>query len=223
MTRRIERAGLLVLLGRNRVPINSRRRNGAVAHLDRHLGRHGRSGTGPGGHRGLAVVDCLLHALDNDFGLNSEAGVRALAIAIVKPACEQRTRHRRDLPRLSGVNRRANAIPLNLGIVSFTVTRGNRNIPQQLGENTAGSVDAFRNGDRGDGADIDGYSRLGTTLQFALHLKRAILGIRVSGDTVPCDLFALGLRRHIVVVSNLKVFRQDRLDAGDGPYGSALH
>ena len=60
-------------------------------------------------------------------------------------------------------------------------------------------------------------------MELALHLKRTVLGIRVFGDTIPCDLFALGLRRHIVVVSNLKVFRQHRLGAGDGPYCSALH
>ena len=222
MARRIERTRLLVLLGRNRVPINSRCRNGAVAHLDRHLGRHGRSGTGLGGHCGLAVIDCLLNALDNDLGLNSETGVDADAVS-VEVACRQRARHCRDLTRLSGINRGANVTPLNVGIVRFAITRGNRNIPRQLGNDAIGRGNALRNGNRGDRADVYSDCRLGTTLELALHLKRTVLGISVFGNAVPCDLFALGLRRHIVVVSNLKVFRQHRLGAGNGPYGSALH
>ena len=222
MARRIERARPLVLLGRDRIPINSRRRNGAVAHLDRHLGRHSRRSARLGGHCGLAVIDCLLNALDNDLGLNSETGVSAVTVS-VEAACKQRARHRRDLTRLSGINRGTNVIPLNLGIMSFAVTRGNRDIPRQLGENTAGRINALRNGNGDDGTDVNSDCRLGTTLELALHLKRTVLGISVFGDTVPCDLFALGLRRHIVVVSNLKVFRQHRLGAGDGPYGSALN
>ena len=124
MTRCIERAGLLVLLGRNRIPINSRRRNGAVTQLDRHLGRHSRRSARLSGHCGLTIIYSLLNALDNDLSLNSETHVGAVDVS-VKAACKQRAGQRRDLTRLSGINRGANVIPPNLSIVSFTVARGN--------------------------------------------------------------------------------------------------
>ena len=145
MARYIERTRLFILLGRNRIPLNSSRRDRTVAHLDCQLGRHRRSGTGLRGHRSLTVIKRFLDSSNHDLGLDSKAGVGADAEPI-KAASVQLTGNRGDLAGLAGIVRRTIAVPFNPRSARFTVARSHRNIvPRHLGFNAVGRHNTLGN------------------------------------------------------------------------------